>query len=105
MLSEDELFPFDNHQIHYEIHRKFLLSPEFRNLDDEAKAILIAHTNEHKAMGELQMMEEQQKMANAQAQMAAANQPPQLPEAPQNAVPTEPSAPQGYSNAPAGYGQ
>jgi len=103
MLSDDELFQFDDHNVHYQIHRKFLLSPEFRNLGDDAKAVLVAHTNEHKAMSELQMLEEQQKMAAAQAQMSAANQPPQVPEMPQDGMPTEPSAPEGYSNAPAGY--
>jgi hypothetical protein len=98
MLGEDELFPFDDHAVHYEIHRKFLLSPEFRNLDDEAKAVLVAHTQEHKAMIEMQMMEEQQKMAAAQAQMTAAQQPPQMPG--EAEMPGEPSA---AANMPPGY--
>jgi hypothetical protein len=80
VLSEDELFVFDDHMVHFEVHRKFLLSPEFRNLSDEAKAILVGHAQEHKSMMELQMLEEQQRAAQAQAAMTEATQPPNIPQ-------------------------
>ncbi len=68
IISEDPLFKFDDHQIHYESHRKFILSPEFREMDPLNQELLIAHTDMHKMQVDLQLQAQmQQEMALAEA--------------------------------------
>ena len=68
IISEDPLFKFDDHQIHYESHRKFILSPEFREMDSLNQEILIGHTDMHKMQVDLQMQAQmEQEMALAEA--------------------------------------
>jgi len=68
IISEDSLFKFDNHQIHYESHRKFILSPEFREMDALNQDLLIAHTDMHKMQVDAQLQAQmQQEMALAEA--------------------------------------
>jgi len=43
----DPLFKYDNHQIHYEVHRRFILSQEFAQLPEEHQTVLIHHTDIH----------------------------------------------------------
>jgi hypothetical protein len=68
VLSHDPLFKFDNHRIHYESHRKFILSPEFREMDEINQDIMIAHTDMHKNQIELEIQKQKEEaMALAQA--------------------------------------
>jgi hypothetical protein len=71
ILSDDALFQFDDHGVHYESHRRFILSSEFRYLHPAVQEAAIAHAQVHKQMIELQAMEAQQKMAEAQGQAEA----------------------------------
>lgn len=47
VLSQDPLFKYDNHQIHYESHRKAILSDEFSELPQEVQTVLINHADAH----------------------------------------------------------
>jgi len=53
VVTDDPLFKYDNHSAHYEAHRKFIISPEFKEVPFEKMATLIYHADLHK-----QMMEE-----------------------------------------------
>lgn len=50
VLVNDPMFKYDNHAEHYETHRKFVISPEFRELDPRIQMVLIAHTDLHQKM-------------------------------------------------------
>lgn len=43
----DLVFDMDDHQVHGEIHREFILTPEFQELGKDAQAIMIAHYEAH----------------------------------------------------------
>jgi len=45
--NDDPLFKYDDHIIHFEIHRKFIVSPEFGKLTTKAQAITLLHTDTH----------------------------------------------------------
>jgi len=47
-LSDDPKFKYDNHVIHFNIHRDFIIGAEFRELSPDAKQTLIGHTDLHK---------------------------------------------------------
>ena len=70
VISDDPLFKYDNHGVHYETHRRFLLSNEFRHLPGPIQEIAIAHTDVHKTMMEVMaqdaMAREAQMTGNAQ---------------------------------------
>ena len=63
VLSDDPLYKYDDHKVHYEIHRRYVLSSEFRHLDPAVQEVAIAHCDAHKASLDLQMAEEQAKAA------------------------------------------
>jgi hypothetical protein len=69
ILSEDPIFKYDNHSIHYGVHRDFIVSAEFSALGDEAQQILITHTDIHKMVMKMQMDEEMQRQAMMEEQM------------------------------------
>jgi hypothetical protein len=48
MLQEDPLFMWDAHSTHLETHRRFLISAQFRDMDDYAKHVATQHTLAHK---------------------------------------------------------
>jgi hypothetical protein len=50
VITDDPLFKFDNHPAHYECHRKFIISPEFKEMPVKLQAILINHADLHKKM-------------------------------------------------------
>lgn len=68
VINQDPLFKYDNHAVHYEIHRKFILGNEFKFIDPRAQQILVAHTDLHHQL----MMADMQAQAMAQAQAAGA---------------------------------
>jgi len=61
VANMDPLFKYDDHQIHFVVHRRFILSGQFEDLKQAAQAILLAHTDAH-----------QTSLMIAQAQAAAA---------------------------------
>lgn len=63
VLSDDPLFKYDDHGTHYEIHRRFILTSEFRHMDPAVQEIAIAHCDTHKMTLDLQVAEEQAKAA------------------------------------------
>ncbi len=50
VIVNDPLFKYDNHMEHYDAHRKYIISPEFKELPGEAKQVLIAHTDLHQKL-------------------------------------------------------
>ncbi len=50
VVVDDPMFKYDNHADHYETHRKFIISPEFKELDTRIQTVLIAHTDLHQKM-------------------------------------------------------
>lgn len=52
ILSHDPLFEYDDHTIHYEIHRKYIISPEFSELPEQIQTVLLAHAGMHRKMQE-----------------------------------------------------
>jgi len=50
VIIDDPLFKYDNHAEHYATHRKYMISPEFRELPEQIKTVLIAHTDLHQKM-------------------------------------------------------
>jgi len=58
ILSEDPLFKYDDHQVHFETHRRYILSDDFRALEPGLQDYLIGHTDVHKQMIDVQMAEE-----------------------------------------------
>lgn len=49
-VTDDPLFEFDNHFAHQDVHRKYILSEEFRQLPQESQVVLIKHTQLHQRM-------------------------------------------------------
>lgn len=47
VLVDDPQFKFDNHLIHFETHRRFIVGKEFAQLDDKTQTVLINHTDLH----------------------------------------------------------
>lgn len=47
-VSYDPIFNFDNHDIHYETHRRFIVSPEFRALSEKQQMCAIVHLETHR---------------------------------------------------------
>ena len=68
VLSHDGLFKFDNHQIHFEIHRRFILCPEFADLPVEVQNAAIIHNDVH----HLQVQAAQAAAQKAQMDMQSA---------------------------------
>jgi len=51
----DPLFKYDNHPIHYEIHRRFILTSTFAELPQQAQIILLAHADAHETVMQTMM--------------------------------------------------
>lgn len=65
VMNQDPNFKFDNHQLHYNVHRKFMLSNEFNNIPEKAQVVLRAHMELH----ERALFEEKQKQIQAREQL------------------------------------
>lgn len=70
ILSDDPLFKYDEHSVHYEIHRRYILSSEFTHLPQPVQEVAIAHCDVHKMTMDLQLAEEQAKAALMQGNAA-----------------------------------
>jgi hypothetical protein len=68
VISDDPLFKYDDHSVHYEVHRRYILGSEFKYLDPAIQDIAIAHTDMHKGVMEIQAQEAARKMAEMQAE-------------------------------------
>ncbi len=69
VLSEDPKFKFDNHMIHFGVHRDFIIGSEFKMLSPDAQETLIKHTDIHHHMMQAQADEAMQKQAKMQEMM------------------------------------
>lgn len=71
-VNPDPLFKYDNHTIHYEVHRRFILSNEFETLSEDNQTILVAHTDIHvmKMMQEMEKMREQGEETGAPGELS-----------------------------------
>lgn len=66
ILNDDPLFKYDNHAIHYEVIRRFILSAEFRFLPAKAQTVAINHADIHHTMMMAEIQMQEQKMLAAQ---------------------------------------
>ena len=71
VISEDPLFKYDNHQIHYEMHRRFIMDSEFRFLHPEIQAAFMVHADYHKWVMEMEAAPQQQAAMEQAAEMEA----------------------------------
>jgi hypothetical protein len=62
IITDDPLFKYDNHQIHYETHRRMAVSREFLELEPIIQACLIHHTDIHKMMVDEAAKQQMQQM-------------------------------------------
>jgi len=78
VVTDDQMFKYDIHPIHYERHRRFMLSPEFTELPVKIQAGFITHMDTH----HLQIIAAQQQ--ELQQAMALNAKPGSTPPAPTN---------------------
>ena len=62
VLNDDPTFKYHNHGIHYETHRRFIMSMEFRELPLKIQTILMAHADIHHEMMMAEIKKQQQEM-------------------------------------------
>ena len=48
MATPDDLFSFDNHMIHAEVHGEYIISPEFDDMQEDRQVFLLNHAMVHK---------------------------------------------------------
>ena len=48
VLQPDPLFALDNHELHYETHRRAIVGAEYRDWPQEAQLVLLKHAQSHK---------------------------------------------------------
>jgi hypothetical protein len=48
VVTDDPLFKYDNHAAHYETHRKFIISPEFKEVPVQLQSVIVMHADLHK---------------------------------------------------------
>ena len=60
LAMDDPLFKFDDHKIHYETIRMFILSDEFKELPKQAQTVAIYHADTHKIFMDYQQQQETQ---------------------------------------------
>lgn len=82
-LIEDPIFDLDDHEIHAESHRQFMITQEFSELEDKAQTVFLSHYQAHLRRVQEAIAAQEQRMMQQQAMMTAAqNQP-----APQEGAP------------------
>ncbi|MEJ5360146.1 MAG: hypothetical protein WHT06_15910 [Desulfobacterales bacterium] len=67
VVEDDPMFEFDNHAVHYETHRRFIVSPDFAALPAVVRDAMIMHAKSHREA----MRVESEKAAQAAAAQAA----------------------------------
>jgi len=67
VLNDDPLFKYDNHAIHYEVIRRFILSPEFRSLPAKVQTVAIHHADIHNILVQAEKQRAIQEMIQTQA--------------------------------------
>lgn len=88
VVEDDPLFKYDNHVLHYESHRRFILSPEFQDMPLTVQAAAIVHNDVHNLQVKAAQAVQQQAAMNAQSggQQGGGRQP-QQPGVDEGAVP------------------
>jgi hypothetical protein len=98
VISDDPLFKYDNHAIHYETHRRFILDRAFRFLPEDSQQAMLVHMDYHKWTMDMEAQKQQdqlmQRAAEFEAQSAAAK----------GAIGAEPGAPAGGGDMGGGGG-
>lgn len=51
----DPLFKYDDHKVHYEIHRRKIVDPEFKAWGKRMQTVLISHADQHNMMNQMAM--------------------------------------------------
>lgn len=67
VLQDDPLFKYDDHAIHFKVHRKFMIGPQFKYLPLKGQTVLMAHADLHQQ----QVAQEAQAQALIAAESAA----------------------------------
>jgi len=73
-INDDPAFKFDNHKVHAEIHRRFILSSEFKDLPKKGQEVLIDHCSLHKILAKGQEVADAEAQAAMQAPQGGAPQ-------------------------------
>jgi len=50
VITDDPLFKYDNHASHYETHRKYIISPEFKEIPIQSQVMALYHADTHKKL-------------------------------------------------------
>jgi hypothetical protein len=69
VLEDDPVFRYDDHATHFEIHRRFILSTEFKYLHPELQSALTVHTDYHQWTMKMEMAKQAMEAAQAAADM------------------------------------
>lgn len=93
VIEDDPLFKYDDDNIHYEVHKRLILSQEFQDLPAEVQAALVVHADVH----HLRMMAQAAQEAMAQAGPPAPGGP--NGEDPRNSQPPMDETPEGPPEA------
>jgi hypothetical protein len=63
VISDDPRFEFDEDAVHYETHRRFIVSQEFSMLDPEVQDVMLMHARSHKDRSEARQAQQEAEMA------------------------------------------
>ena len=77
VISNDSKFKYDDHLVHFTVHRDFIIGSEFKTMTDDAQQIMIQHTDLHKQIMMAQMQEEADRQAAMQINMEGGQKPKQ----------------------------
>ena len=104
VIEDDPLFEFDKHEVHYEVHRRYMVSQEFKLLPPAVQDAMIVHAKSHESAGKAKAQAEQDEMmakaAEFEAQAAAAKG--EVPPGGPPQVVGPPGVPPEFAQAPGG---
>lgn len=95
VLSNDPKFKYDNHQIHFDVHRKFIISSTFKELPQRSQVVAYHHIDNHNVL----VQAAQQNMMMQQMVMQNAGKPPQSPTKPESKPAPKPTKEEGNGDA------
>lgn len=71
VVSDDPLFKYDNHQIHYETHRRFVMDRAFLHINQDAQQAMLVHMDYHMWTLQMEEKKKQEEMMQAAADYEA----------------------------------
>jgi len=71
VIIDDPRFEFDDDGIHYETHRRFIISQEFAMLPQAVQDMMIMHAKSHKQRADAKMAQQEAEMMRKTAEFEA----------------------------------